>query len=265
MKTTQMLFLSLFLLSSCGSNNDDSSASPQEESSNAGKVSLWTRPGGYDAAVFLPATYGTDPDAKYPMVLSLHGFNGSVLNSDHTEVGGQRTGFIKQVWDTPLALTYPGIVVAPDVYPPDSNENSLWNREKLVDIINDAIKTYQVDPNRITVTGNSAGAIGAQQLALVNKNLIAGIMPGAFDAIMKVNTCSVDDLPIWSFGNSSDVLFQPASWTSFQTDIQACSGYTDEFTLTIYQNQCGHDCWDDQWKRADVQEWLVNQSKTNTP
>lgn len=268
MKLSILLMISFLFLSACGGSNSGSSNSsretPQEETStpnpNAGKVSLWIRSGGYDAAVFLPADYGTDPNAKYPMVLSLHGFNGSVLNDDHTEVGGDRTGFIKQVWETPLAQSFPGIVIAPDVYPADRDENRLWNHNRLKDLIKDALAVYQVDPDKITITGHSAGSLAAQEFALRDKDLIAGIMPGAFDTIMKVNSCSVEDLPIWAFGNSSDVIFQPASWKSFSFNIQDCPNYVGTFTLTIEENDCGHDCWDQHWERSDVQEWLVNQS-----
>lgn len=265
-KTSLLLLISiLFLTTGCGSSDDDDQNDPQEETStpaaNAAQVTLWDRSDGYDAAIFLPADYGIDPAKIYPLVLSLHGFNGSVLNSDHTDVGGERTGFIKQVWETPLAQTYPAIVIAPDVYPTGDDENRLWDHDRLRELIQEAISTYQVDPNRIVVTGHSAGSLAAQELALRSKDLIAGIMPGAFEAAIKADVCAVEDLPVWSFGNRSDLLFQAASWSDVESDIEDCPNYTSEFKLTINENTCGHGCWDEHWERAEVQEWLINQEK----
>lgn len=252
-----------FILISCGGSS--SSSSRQQEvatpAANAGKVSFWNRTNGYSAAVFLPSTYGADPDKKWPLIISLYGLGGSVLNTDHTDIGGSRSGFIQQVWDTPLADTYPAIVIAPEVGVADSDERTFWNHDELRQLIKDAVDEYQVDENQIVATGNSAGGLASQELALRSKDIMAGIMPGAFEAVIKLNLCSVDDIPIWSFGNSSDLIFQPGSWKEVRTAIAKCDGYTNEFTLTVNENNCGHDCWNDFWARSDVQQWLYSQKR----
>lgn len=263
-QTLSLLLFSLLFLFGCGADDTgDRSSVRQEQTASpvaeAGRVTLWSRSGGYDAAVFLPADYGVDPNQKYPLVISLHGFNGSVLNPDHTDVGGDRTGFIKQVWDTPLALTYPGIVIAPDVYVANTNENTLWNHDKLRELIEDSLERYSVDPRRVTVTGHSAGSLAAQELALRSKDLIAGIMPGAFEAAIKLNLCSVADLPLWSFGNTSDVLFQAASWRDVESRMPNCDNFSEQLRLSILENDLGHDGWDEHWSQPEVQDWLVEQ------
>lgn len=260
-----LIFLVLFSLAGCGGSDGDSKPSIQEQTvspnANAGKVSLWSRPNGYDAAVFLPADYGTDPDKRYPVVISLYGLGGSVLNPEQTDVGGSRSGFIAQVWETALSATYPAIVIAPEVGVANAEERTFWNHDELRRLILDAQSEYAVDPNRIVATGNSAGSIASQELALRSKDLMAAIMPGAFDAIIKLNLCSVEDLPIWSFGNSSDVIFQPGSWKETQSAIQDCSNFTNEFRLDIFENTCGHGCWDEHWAKPEVQTWLHSQVK----
>lgn len=254
----------VLLLFSCGqsSDSDDNPGSPQEETTTvpgAGKVNLWTRTEGYNAAVFLPATYESGSSSTYPMVLSLHGFNGSVLNGDQTAVGGERSGFIKQVWDTPLSATYPAVVIAPHVYSQDNEENSLWSHDELRELILDAIATYQINPKRIVVTGYSAGSIAAQELSLRSEDLIAGIMPGAFRPILQIDPCAVEDLPVWTFGNNSDPLFQPASWREVKEEVESCGNSTQDFQLVVYENTCGHGCWDEHWSRPEVRAWLINQ------
>ena len=267
MKNT--FFICFVVLFGCGKSHDSkpTPASPEPQtqteapSADAGKVSLWIRPGGYDSAVFLPVDYTLGGTKKYPFVLSLHGYNGSVLNSDHTAVGGEKSGFIGQVWDTALAATYPAIIVAPHVYPAGTSENTLWDHDKLRELILDALQKYHIDPTRVVATGYSAGALGSQDLAVKSKDLMAGIMPGAFPSILEANPCEVEDLPVWAFGNSSDPLFQPAQWTELKGKVEACPQYTQKFVLTINENVCGHGCWDEHYARGDVQAWLINQQK----
>lgn len=228
--------------------------------SRAGKVTLWDRSSGYDAAIFLPADYGKDQNKNYPMILSLHGLNGSVLNTAHTAVGGGKTGFIKQVWGTTLATKFPAIVIAPNWAPAGSNGSGLWVHSQLRQLIMDAIEKYQVDTNRIVVTGLSAGSIATQELIRNSKDLIAGAMPGAY-ANTFTNACDMADIPVWVFGNNSDTLFASTGWQATKPKVEACSNYIHEFTLTVYNSTCGHGCWDSHWAKPEVQEWLINQSK----
>ncbi|MBA2406011.1 MAG: hypothetical protein H0V66_14645 [Bdellovibrionales bacterium] len=233
------------------------SANPQ-----AGKVSLWKRSTSYDCAVFLPADYGSNPNKQYPLILSMHGLNGSVLNTAHTDVGGSKTGFIKQVWGTTLASKYPAIVIAPNWSPVGSSASGLWNHSQLRQLILEALKKYQVDPLRVVVTGLSAGSIATQELIKYSKDLLAGAMPGAYNStLMTSNPCQMADLPVWVFGNSSDSYFQASGWTGIEPKVQACSNYTHEFTLNVYQSSCGHGCWDTHWAKPEVQQWLINQTR----
>jgi predicted esterase len=227
---------------------------------DAGKISLWKRAGTYDSAVFLPAEYGKDPNRLFPMILSLHGLNGTVLNTAHTAVGGLKTGYIKQVWGTTLAKTYPAIVVAPNWAPAGSTASGLWEHAKLRQTILDAIKKYKVDANKVVVTGLSAGSIGTQELVKNSKDLLAGAMPAAYAPVMS-DPCQMADLPTWVFGNTSDSYFNSASWTTYQGKVQSCGNYIHEFTLTIYTNTCGHGCWDSHWAKPEVQDWLINQTR----
>lgn len=229
-------------------------------SPDAGKISLWKRSGTYDSAVFLPADYGADPHRVYPMILSLHGLGGSVLNTAHTAVGGEKTGFIKQVWGTTLAKKFPAIVVAPNWAPAGSTSSGLWNHSQLRQTILDAVKKYKVDPDRIVVTGLSAGSIATQELIKNSRDLLAGAMPAAYAPVVS-DACQMSDLPVWVFGNTSDGYFNHTSWSAYETKVQNCSNFTHDFTLTVYESTCGHGCWDSHWAKPEVQDWLINQSR----
>lgn len=196
------------------------------------------------------------------MVLSLHGLGGTVMDLNHTAVGGNKEGFIKQVWDTTLANTYPAIVIAPSAKGIGVTADTWWNHAQLRQLIIDAKVKYRVDPKRIVVTGLSAGGDGTNQLIDGSKDLIAAAMPGAFaEDTFTNNPCQLADIPVWAFGNSSDGTFQPGDWQALKPRTDACANSINQFTVTVYQNSCGHGCWDDHWAKPEVQQWLVNQSK----
>lgn len=224
-----------------------------------GKVSLWNRATGYDCAVFLPKSYRSESRKTYPVILSLHGYNGGVLNSAQTQVGGNKMGFIKQVWDTPLSETFEAIVIAPHVYPVGSTENMLWNHRELRDLIIEATLAFKVDPDRIVATGVSAGAIATQELLKHSRDLLAAGMVGAFQYLYQRDVCKFADTPVWVFGNSSDELFDASGWKRVRTEIEECPTYSHQFKLSVYQTSCEHGCWDEHWSNPAVQRWLVSQ------
>lgn len=236
---------------------------------NAGKVSLWIRQGtvhptnwDYDAAVFLPADYGSDPNKKYPMILSLHGLGGTVMDTNHTAVGGNKEGFIKQVWSTPLSATYPAIVIAPSARQKGSSTNKWWNWSFNKRLIESALVKYKIDPKRVVVTGLSAGGLGTSDLAKNTPSLLAGAMQGAFNEdIFTTNPCDLNVIPFWSFGNRSDGTFQPEAWENVVQTAITCSNWTGSFKLNVYESTCGHGCWDQHWAKPEVQQWLRSQVK----
>ncbi len=234
---------------------------------NAGKMSLWHRYGTtypnnfkYDAAVFLPADYGSDASKQYPVIISLHGLGGREMDLNHTVVGGNREGFVKQVWETPLAATFPAIVIAPSVNPPGSDQSLWWQPSALRSLIQETLTTYHVNPKRVVVTGLSAGGFGSNVAVRDSMDLVAAAMPIAFTANDLPAACTLIDFPIWALGNEPDGTFAAGTWRTAQTNVSACPGYKGKFKLEISPTG-GHGGWDEIYVRSDIQTWLLNQSK----
>jgi len=196
----------------------------------------------------------------YPFILSLHGLYESTLEIDHKTPGGEKSGFIKQVWGTQLAKTFPAIVIAPNWAVQGSSGSGFWKSTDLRKIILEAIVKFNIDPDRIVVTGLSAGSIATQDLIKSSKDLITAAMRGAYnDSVVTSDPCVMADLPVWVFGNASDPLFISLQWSVTQGQVESCSNYRHDFKLTVYSNLCGHGCWDSHWAKSEVQEWLVSQ------
>lgn len=250
------------------------SASPTATTDpRAGKLHVWNRidpaiwqtANNYEAAVFLPKDYGSDPAKKYCMVVSMYGTGGQVLNATHTALASSGEGFITRVWDgATLQNTFPCVVLAPEARAKGQAGAIWWTPTALAEVIDAAIVTYKIDPKRVTATGLSAGGQGTNALIRDYTSKISGAMPVAFMAPdvggAFPDPCTAAALPIWSFGNADDQTFNAYSWTTFKTAISACPGFTSQFTLTV-NPVGGHWGWDQFYSRADVQAWLISQVK----
>jgi len=233
----------------------------------------------YDAVVFLPANYNANPNQKFPLILSLHGLGGSTLNLAHTAPGGNHEGFIKQVWDwtptnpNPLQATYPAIVIAPDGHEVNGNGGTWWNVDYTARIIQEALYRYKVDPDRVVITGLSAGGGGVGDLMMKYPQFIAGAAPSSYTAPgtndLNFDVCPGKSINVWVHGNEDDGTFNSSSWIpaywsnpnyAYQVRIARCPGYDATFQYTLNPTG-GHGGWDTFWSNPEVQTWLANQHR----
>ncbi len=231
----------------------------------AGRLHVWNRGGTYDSAVFLPKDYGTQPGKKYPAVLSLHGRGGTTLNAAHTEVLANPEGFIRQL--TPgkaLVDTFPGIVIAPNGPRVGGAIDTWWNADTTHALVQQALTVYDIDPDRVTMTGLSSGASGVNDQLLRYRTTYAGAMPLAYFAPRPTNRCDLESFPLWASGHHSDGTFGAWGWFNptdgYHPLVRQCPGYSGEVTVTVTLGS-GHSGWDDFWSRPEAQSWLVSQHR----
>ncbi|MCY1001054.1 discoidin domain-containing protein [Myxococcus sp. MISCRS1] len=240
-------------------------AGTQAADARAGKIHVWSRGGTYDTAVFLPIEYGADPLKKYPLVLSLHGRGGTTLSSDHTTVLSNPEGFIRQlIPGKAIVTTYPAVVIAPHAprigaTPP---YDTYWNVDLTHALVLEAITRFNIDPDRVTMTGLSFGGAGVNDQLLKYRSTYAGGMPLAYTSPVANPLCSIADFPLWAAGNSGDGTFNAWKWTNptdgVLTQLRQCPNYTGEIQVTVTPGTT-HSGWDEFWSRPDAQTWLVSQ------
>jgi len=229
----------------------------------AAKIHVWPRGGRYDTAVFLPIEYGAIPGKKYPLVVSLHGRGGSTLSADHTQVLGNPEGFIRQlIPGKPLVNTYPAVVIAPHAPNIGAPYDSYWHVDLTHALVQQAISLYNIDPDRVTMTGLSWGGAGVNDQFVKYRSTYAGGMPLAYTTPSPDPICLLEDFPLWAAGNSGDGVFNAWRWTNptngLVMQVQACPGYTGELQVTVMPGST-HSGWDEFWSRPDAQTWLVSQ------
>lgn len=157
-----------------------------------GKIAVWKRDNwsvsnltNYDAAIYLPPDYDPANLKKYPLILSLYGTEGSVLEPNHSKYGGKQEGFLRHV-----PANYGAIVIAPEGRKYNANNiyqsgNIWWNVEYNKRLIDDAVKFYKVDPEKVVITGLSSGGAGVIDLMDKYPTFFAGAMPLAMGPLDK--------------------------------------------------------------------------------
>ena len=116
----------------------------------------------YHYLLYLPENYDQDTSYKWPVFIFLHGR--SLSGTDLKRV--RRYGFINEV---DRGKSFPALIIAPQVKKSES-----WNPDKVIACLDEVIKTYRVDTDRVSISGMSLGGYGTLYTA--------GKYPGKFCA-----------------------------------------------------------------------------------
>ncbi len=195
---------------------------------------------GYEYLLFLPADYGKDPAKRWPLMLFLHG--SGERGTDINLV--KKHGPPKIVEHEP---DFPFIVVSPQC-PSDV----WWQPAALSALLDDVIANYQVDPDRVYLTGLSMGGFGAWALAAQEPSRFAAIVPicGGGDPR---SAEKLKDLPIWVFHGEMD---SSVPIQRSQEMVDALKAVGNDVKFTHYPD-AGHDCWTRTYDNPQLYEWLL--------
>jgi predicted esterase len=156
----------------------------------------------------LPADYGNDPDIKYPVLIYHHGGGGDASSINDTPTNALLTLF--SLGGGPISLAMSGDW-NPDspliALSPQRSSFSPPNFERIDAFVDFAIANYQIDPNRIYMTGHSQGGFVSWRYATDHPNKVAAIAPlagGFFAGGIPSNICDAAVVPIWAFHSIDD-------------------------------------------------------------
>jgi len=140
-------------------------------------------------ALTLPEGYAEKPDVKRPLILYLHPSGGNSIE----DLQGITVVYNK-------IEDFPFVTVSP-LAPVDMNWNAITD---LLDIlIDEAIAEYNIDPDRVYMTGWSMGGFGTWETAMQYPEKFAAIIPvcGGGDPYMIEN---IKEIPVWNFHGEFD-------------------------------------------------------------
>jgi len=236
---------------------------------------------------YLPPGY--DLSKTYPLLVFFHGA-GETGNPDGSELAKVKAHGPPKLINANNDMCFTTasgkqcfIVVSPQ------NGRGWWDGNDTAGMLAHAIKTYQVDPKRVYVTGLSMGGGATWNLAVATE---AGVTPtsywaakiaaavpiaGASDAqYFNTGICQGivgKHLPIWAFHGTADTTVVPATsqaWVDKINGASTANGYSCATVaspmakLTLYPG-VGHDSWTTTYDPAhqvetgkNLYQWLLS-------
>lgn len=155
----------------------------------------------------LPASYGKNLQAKYPLFIYHHGAGGEASSMGLSRMtslfelsnwwgGGPARIAMRKHWNTESPL----IVISP--------QRAFFetNIESIDAFVEYAIRNYQVDPSRIYMGGYSAGGFISWEYAINYPEKVAAILPlsGGVFAKSLNKICDAKNVAVWAFHGVKD-------------------------------------------------------------
>ena len=193
-----------------------------------------------DYSVSFPAGYGEDPDARWPLLVFLHG--SGERGSDISKVALH--GPLKEIGK---GRELPFIIVAPQC--PDGE---WWRPHWVRALVEEAAVRYRVDRARIYLTGLSMGGFGTWMAIAEYPDLFAaaapvcgGGMPYRADRFARV--------PVWAFHGERDSVVPVAESERMVAALEKAGG---EVRFTRYPD-ADHDSWTATYANPELYSWLL--------
>jgi predicted peptidase len=232
--------------------------------------SLTVRVGEKDAArdvtirylLFAPKDYKADGE-KWPLLLFLHGL-GECSNDDLdlVKIHGPAK-IVEGRPDFPFILVTPRCPPPPGIDPknpmklrsPDVRPivRDAWKADELIQLIDYAIKSLNVDPDRVYVTGLSMGGYGTWRLAAKYPDRFAAAIPICGGGDPATMTAGLSKVPIWAFHGAKD---PTVPLTESRRMVYHLRQAGSEIRLTVYPD-VAHNSWEETYNNPEVYEWLL--------
>ncbi len=194
--------------------------------------------------LYLPKEYGKDPAAKFPLILFLHG-------------AGERGADLEKVKaHGPPRLAAEGKELPFIIVSPQCPERQFWSHEALNALLEEIIAQYNVDQDRIYLTGLSMGGYGTWEMAMAYPDRFAALVPicggGDPGGVEKIK-----HLPIWVFHGAKD---KAVPLSESQKMVDALKALKADVQFTVYP-ELEHDCWTETYNNRALYEWLLKQKR----
>ncbi len=204
--------------------------------------------------LMLPGEYGTNPQEKWPLILSLHGFDQGVMNDmDLLE------GWLLKPTDD--IADFPFIVLSPQ----GKGEYEFWATDEmisaLITLLDEIKASVAIDAKRIYLIGHSAGGNGTWSLGLAHPERFAALAPAAgyygWPYTVPENICDLKEVPIWAFHGAKDEIIPLEAEQMLIDALEACGGNVQ---FTIFPDT-GHDVDSRQVYTSELFTWLLEQER----
>lgn len=205
--------------------------------------------GGYPYQLFIPRAVSQNPDkTDWPLMIFLHGSGERGSDIARVKVHGPPK-------HADMNPDFPFILISP-LLPAEQD----WDLAKLDAILDNALKTLPVDPDRVYLTGLSRGGHATWRWGAAEPGRFAALAPvaGRGDT---ATACALKDMPVWALHGDRDDVVEPEGSFAMARAIRACGGHVSR--LTIYPD-LGHNAWDPAYADPQLYLWLLSQHRAGT-
>ncbi len=185
-------------------------------------------------------------EGKLPLILQLHGA-GERGDGQEALKAVESYGFSAAVKDG----EYPCLFVLPQC-----PEDTFWAArvESILRFIGQLQEQYDIDENRIYLTGLSMGGYGTWFTAMAKPELFAAIAPVCGGGMAW--NAGVLKMPVWAFHGAEDPVVSPTQSDEMVQALQNC-GADVRYTRL---DGVGHNAWENAY-REELLQWLLSKSK----
>ena len=193
---------------------------------------------GLDYLVYLPDGYHRS-FGRWPLILALHG--SGAVGGDIARLRAE--GLPRRIEGDGMI---PFIVIAPQ------SPRQGWNAQALDAMLDEVLRRYRVDADRVYLTGSSMGGYGAWALAAAYPKRFAAIAPicGGGDPAWADR---LRDVPAWAFHGAEDTVVPPEESRKMVQALKLAAG---DVRLTIYSG-VGHDAATPTYADHGLYEWFL--------
>ncbi|MBL8851141.1 MAG: DUF1080 domain-containing protein [Planctomycetaceae bacterium] len=204
--------------------------------------------------VFIP--HQRVAEEQLPLIVFLNG----VGENGDDGVKQISNNFGSAVWE--LKARFPFAILATQCRIDGSWSPESDDTRRLLEVLDQTVTEYGIDPDRVYLTGPSAGGNGAWRLGAAFADRFAAIVPLAsatcdMPESEAVSAFAAVTMPIWNFCTRGDA----ATLVEFNQRIHAqlvAAGL--DARLTEYDSD-GHDCWTEAYRTPALYDWLWRQSR----
>ena len=190
----------------------------------------------------LPANYQESSSKKFPLLLFLHG-------------SGERGNHLAQLNKTGIPrLLVQGKTFSMVIASPQCPAEQSWDIEGLYAFLDHLVAHFNVDEQRIYLTGLSMGGQATWLLANAYPEKFAAIAP-ICAPYAEVDPCRLQKLPIWCFHGAMDSVVSVMDSIKIIKTLRqgGCSP-----KLTLFPD-ADHDSWTETYNNPKLYQWLLRQ------
>lgn len=229
-----------------------------------------------DYRVYVPADY--DPARKYPVILYLHG-RGARGNDNERQIGGAHLGSVIQLYEMKQPERYRSFIA---VFPQTQGNWFGEPAEQAILALDQVMRDFSVDPQRVYLAGLSLGGYGCWYLAakypdkfaavvqlsggvvMPSVQPLAALKPAMPDQMFQLYSAqdpyaafarAVGKTPVWIFHGARDDTIDVREGRNMNAALRAAGGVV---RYTEYPEE-GHFIADRVFTDAELWTWLMAQ------